>query len=167
METTAVPVTVFDSRQLSLGTGFQVLAAAQAAEAGQPMSEIRSMLEGLILRIAALDTHEFLHRSGRMNFAFSFLGTLLQIKPLMKMYSGNPTAERIRTRHAAVKRLIELLKESQPYEKVALLHSQATALLEQVRHLLPTGKILIEEINPVLGAHISRGVLGFACVSKK
>jgi DegV family protein with EDD domain len=173
-ETTVVPVTVFDSRQLSLGTGFQVLAAAQAAEAGHPMSEIRSMLEGLILRIrvfAALDTLEFLHRSGRMNFAISFLGTLLQIKPFMKMYDGNPTAERIRTRHGVVKRLIELLNEAQPYEKVALLHSQATdratALLEQVRHLLPAGDILIEEINPVLGAHIGPGVLGFACVSKK
>ena len=131
------------------------------------------MLEDLILRIhvfAAIDTLEFLHRSGRMNFAISFLGTLLQIKPFMKMYDGNPTAERIRTRQGAVKRLIELLKESQPYEKVALLHSQATdratALLQQVRHLLPTGDILIEEINPVLGAHIGPGVLGFVCISK-
>jgi DegV family protein with EDD domain len=174
LETKAVPVTVFDSRQLSLGTGFEVLAAAQAAEAGQPMSEIRSMLEELISRIrvfAALDTLEFLRRSGRMNFAISFLGTLLQIKPFMKMYNGSPTAERIRTRQGAVKRLIELLKESQPYEKVALLHSQAadraTALLEQVRHMLPAGDILIEEINPVLGAHIGPGVLGFACISKK
>lgn len=173
-ETAVIPVTVFDSRQLSLGTGFQVLAAAQAAESGQSMSEIRSILEDLILRIrvfAALDTLEFLHRSGRMNLAISFFGTLLQIKPFMKMYDGNPTAERIRTRHGAVKRLIELLKESQPYEKVALLHSQAadraTALLEQVRHLLPAGDILIEEINPVLGVHIGPGVLGFTCISKK
>jgi DegV family protein with EDD domain len=174
LETKVVPVTVFDSRQLSLGTGFEVLAAAQAAEAGQPMSEIRSMLDDLIPRIrvfAALDTLEFLRRSGRMNFAISFLGTLLQIKPFMKMYNGNPTAERIRTRQGAVKRLIELLKESQSYEKVALLHTQAadraTALLEQVRHMLPAGDILIEEINPVLGAHIGPGVLGFACISKK
>jgi DegV family protein with EDD domain len=173
-ETQVVPVTAFDSRQLSLGTGFQVLAAAQAAEAGQSMSEILSMLEGLLPRIrvfAALDTLEFLRRSGRMNFAISFLGTLLQIKPFMKMYNGNPTAERIRTRNGAVRRLIELLKESQPYEQVALLHSQAAdraaALLEQVRHLLPPGDILIEEINPVLGTHIGPGVLGFACITRK
>lgn len=173
-ETAVIPVIVFDSRQLSLGTGFQVLAAAQAAEAGRSMSEIQSMLEDLIPRIrvfAALDTLEFLHRSGRMNFAISFLGTLLQIKPFMKMYNGDPTAERIRTRQGAVKRLIELLKEEQPYEKVALLHSQAadraTALLEQVQHLLPAGDVMIEEINPVLGAHIGPGVLGFVCISKK
>jgi DegV family protein with EDD domain len=168
METMVVPVTVFDSRQLSLGTGFQVLAAAQAVEKGYPMSEIRSMLEDLTLRIrifAALDTLEFLHRSGRMNFAISFLCTQLQIKPFMKMYDGNPTAERIRTRHGAVKRLIELLKESQPYEKVALLHSQATdrvvALLEQVRRLLPTGdiKLLLSILTTVWGLRLSLYIL--------
>jgi fatty acid-binding protein DegV len=106
-----------------------------------------------------------------MNFAFSFLGTLLQIKPLMKMYSGNPTAERIRTRHAAVKRLIELLSESSPLEKVALLHSRAADraedLRQQVKLMLPAGDTLVEEINPVLGAHIGPGVIGFACISQK
>ena len=77
-EITTIPVTAFDSRQLSLGTGFQVLAAAQAAEAGCSMSEILVLLESQIVRthaFAALDTLEFLRRSGRMNFAISFLGT--------------------------------------------------------------------------------------------
>ena len=172
-EITSVPVTVFDSRQLSLGTGFQVLNAAQAAEDGHSMSEILSMLESQIARthvFAALDTLEFLRRSGRMHSALSFLGTLLQIKPFLKMYNGNPTAERIRTRNGAMKRLIELLNEAHPFEKVALLHSRAEdraqALLQQVRHLLPAGEILVEEINPVLGAHIGPGVVGFAVISK-
>jgi DegV family protein with EDD domain len=173
-ETKAVPVTAFDSRQLSLGTGFQVLAAAQAAEAGRSMSEILSLLEDLIPRIrvfAALDTLEFLQRSGRMNFAISFLGTLLHIKPIMKMYNGDPTAERIRTRERAVKRLIELLQEAGPIEKVALLHSNAAdraqALLQTVEPMLPAENILVEEINPTLGAHIGPGVTGFAVISKK
>jgi DegV family protein with EDD domain len=172
-ETTAVPVTVFDSRQLSLGTGFEVLTAAQAAAEGRSMQEILSLLEDQIPRtyvFAALDTLEFLRRSGRMNFAISFLGTLLQIKPFMKMYDGNPTAERIRTRNAAVKRLIELLKEMGPLEKVAVVHTaaedRARILLQQVRHLLPDGDIWIEEITPVIGAHVGPGVLGFACVSQ-
>ena len=174
-ETTVVPVTVFDSRQLSLGTGFEVLAAAQAAAEGRSMQEILSMLEEQISRtyvFAALDTLEFLRRSGRMNFAISFLGTLLQIKPFMKMYDGNPTAERIRTRNAAVKRLVELLKEIGPLEKVALLHSRAEdrarSLLQEVKNLLPdkNTNIMIEEITPVIGAHVGPGVLGFACISQ-
>jgi DegV family protein with EDD domain len=173
-EGTTIPVTVFDSRQLSLGTGFQVLAAAQAAEEGRSMKEILAMLESQIARthvFAALDSLEFLRRSGRMNFAVAFLGSMLQIKPFLKMYDGNPTTERIRTRKGAMKRLVELLAEETPLEKVALLHSQAPdrarALLEKVKHLLPAGDILVEEINPVLGAHIGPGVVGFVCISKQ
>lgn len=139
-ETTRLPVTVFDSRQLSLGTGFQVQAAAQAAAEGRSIAEILAMLEDQIRRtrvFAALDTLEFLKRSGRMNFAISALGTILQIKPFLKMYNGDPTAERVRTRHGAMKRLVELLHEYGPYEKVALLHSNALergqALLHEVR----------------------------------
>lgn len=173
-ETQAIPVTAFDSRQLSMGTGFQVLAAAQAAAAGRNMSEIIAMLEELITRtrtFAALDTLEFLRRSGRMNFALAFLGSLLHIKPFLKMYNGNPTAERIRTRGKAMKRLEELLKEAAPLEKVALLHSRAAdraeALKKQVKHLLPAGEIILEEINPVLGAHLGPGVIGFSVISQK
>ncbi len=173
-ETTRLPVTIFDSRQLSLGTGFQVLAAAQAAAEGRSLSEILSILEEQIRRthvFAALDTMEYLRRSGRMNFAISALGTLLQIKPFMKMYNGEPTAERVRTRKGAMKRLVELLEEYGPYEKVALLHShalqRAEALLLEVRSLLPEGDIMVEEITPVLGAHIGPGVIGFACISRE
>jgi DegV family protein with EDD domain len=172
-EITDVKVTVFDSRQLSLGTGFQVLTAAQAATEGHSMEEILSILESQISHthvFAALDTLEFLRRSGRMNFAVAFLGGLLQIKPFLKMYDGNPTAERIRTRNGAVKRLVELLEQAAPLEKVAVLHSnaeeRARALLLQVKHLLPAGEVLIEEINPVLGAHIGPGVVGFVVISK-
>jgi DegV family protein with EDD domain len=173
-QTTAIPVTVFDSRQLSLGTGFQVLAAAQAAARGASMSGILQSLEALIARIhvfAALDTLEFLRRSGRMNRAVSALGSLLRIKPLLKMHDGESTAERVRTRSGAMHRLAELLKEFSPYEQVALLHSNAAerarALLQQVNGLLPAAEVWLEEINPVLGVHIGPGVVGFACISKE
>jgi len=171
--TAKIPVTVFDSRQLSLGMGFQVQAAAEAAEAGRTMPEILALLERQIARthvFAALDTLEFMRRSGRMHFALATIGTILQIKPLLKMYDGEPTAERVRTRSGAVKRLIELLLESGPYERAAILHSaaaeRARELLEEIRNLLPSGEVWMEEINPVIGTHIGPGVIGFACISK-
>jgi DegV family protein with EDD domain len=173
-ETSLIPVTVFDSRQLSMGTGFQVLAAAQAAAEGRSMAEIVSMLEMQITRtrtFAALDTLEFLRRSGRMNFALAFLGSLLHIKPFLKMYNGNPTAERVRTRGKAMNRLIALLQAAAPLEKAAVLHSNAAdraeELKQRVQHLLPPGELIFEEINPVLGAHIGPGVVGFSVISKK
>ena len=98
------------------------------------------MLEEQITRtrtFAALDTLEFLRRSGRMNFALAFLGSLLHIKPFLKMYNGNPTAERIRTRGKAMKRLVELLEQAAPLEKVALLHSRAADRAEALQKASP------------------------------
>jgi DegV family protein with EDD domain len=173
-ETAAAPVTVFDSRQLSLGTGFEVQTAARAAKQGLTMNAILDVLNMQIARthvFAALDTLEYMRRGGRMNGAITALGDLLQIKPILKMYEGHPTAERVRTRAHALKRLKELLAECAPFEKVALVHTdaqeRAQALLEEVRGGFPEGEIWTQEINPVLGAHIGPGVIGFACISSQ
>lgn len=45
--------------------------------------------------------------------------------------------------------------------------SQQRQHRDRIKHLLPAGAIIVEEINPVLGAHVGPGVLGFACISKK
>jgi DegV family protein with EDD domain len=81
-ETTSVPVTVFDSRQLSLGTGFLVETAAKLAAAGSSIAEIQEMLDAQIKRthvFAVIDTLEFLRRSGRMNSFIANIGTLIQL----------------------------------------------------------------------------------------
>lgn len=170
--TTAVHVTAFDSRQLSLGTGFEVLAAAKAAAEGRRLPEILNMLDGLIRRThvcAALDTLEYMRRGGRMNGTLAALGNLLQIKPILKMYDGEPTAERARTRGGALRRLRELIAQHAPYKTAAVLHTgvieRGGEFLWQIKDLLPAGEIWTEEINPVLGAHIGPGVLGFAGIS--
>jgi len=173
-ETHSAPVSVMDSRQLSLGTGFLVERAAQAAAEGRSMSEIMAVLEDMIPRtyvIAALDTLEYLRRSGRMNSAVTALGTLLQMKPLLKMYNGNPTAERVRTSNGATERLVSLMSDLAPFERVAFVHSHAPAkadsLRQKVQHLLPLGEILSVEITPVLGANIGPGASGFAVVTAR
>jgi fatty acid-binding protein DegV len=66
--------------------------------------------------LAALDTLEFLQRSGRMNRVLATLGSWLQMKPLLKMYQGDPTAERVRTTEHATDRLISLLSDLVPLE---------------------------------------------------
>jgi DegV family protein with EDD domain len=174
-ETDAVPVTVFDSGQLSLGTGFLVLTAAKAVAGGRSMDEIITLLEEQISRthvFAALDTLEFLRRSGRMSRVMAGLGTALQIKPLLKMYDGNPTAERVRTRKRAIERLISLLSDLVPLEQVALVHThapdRAQDLWQRVQHLFPEGRVPFSaEVTPVIGAHIGPGAVGFACVTAR
>jgi len=172
-ESRSIPVSVLDSRQLSLGTGFLVQKAAEMAKAGSKVKEILPVLEDQIKRThvwAALNTLEFLRRSGRMNGVISSIGEFIQLKPILKMYDGVSGAERVRTRKKAVQRLVDRFKSYAPFEKVAFLHSEAgedaRALRDDVQELLPDGEIWIEVINPVLGTHIGPGVVGFASVSK-
>ncbi|MRS04618.1 DegV family protein, partial [bacterium] len=94
-ETKTIHVTVFDSKQLSLGTGFLVESAAKLALAGSSVPEIIMALNEQIERthvFAALDTLQFMHRSGRVNSLMSTIGKILQIKPILKMYDGKASA---------------------------------------------------------------------------
>jgi DegV family protein with EDD domain len=173
-EIKSIPVTVFDSRQLSLGTGFLVETAARLAQTGHPLDEILAALDDQIKRsyvFAALDTLKFLRRSGRVNRVMSGLGSLLQLKPIMKMYDGKPDAERVRTQKRALQRVIDLLEEKGSLERVAILHTHAPARVEELRrqaaHLLPAGEILAMDITPVIGAHIGPCAAGFAVVTEK
>jgi DegV family protein with EDD domain len=170
-QTDALPVTVLDSRQLSLGTGFLVEAAAEAANRGHSMEEILALLDDQIARthvFAALDTLEFLRRSGRMNRIVFGLGSLLQIKPLLTMYDGQPGSERVRTRKRADLRVIEMLREKAPFERVALVHTHSPQRAAELRQLagdlLPEGDLTSVDITPVIGAHIGPGAAGFACI---
>lgn len=173
-ETTTIPVTVFDSRQLSLGMGFLVQTAAELAKAGHSVKEILEKLEEQVKRTyvsAALDTLKFLRRSGRMNGVVSTIGELLDLKPILKMYDGVSGIEKVRTQKNAIKRLSQMIKSHGPFEKLALLYSGSVTnvqlLMAEIRESLPETDTWIEIINPVLGAHLGPGVFGFAGVSKQ
>ncbi len=170
-----IPVTVYDSDQLSLGTGFQALKASQAADQGLSMPEILALIREQSSRshvFAALDTLEFLKRGGRMNSVMASLGSLLQVKPILTMHAGNPGAERVRTKDRAIQRLLEMVEQLGPLEEIALVHTNspqaADALWQDARHLFP-GKEqpLSVDVTPVLGAHLGPGAVGFTCISQK
>jgi DegV family protein with EDD domain len=171
-ETTSVPVTVFDSQQLSLGTGFLVEMAAKMAAAGSSTVEILEVLNAQIKRshvFAVLDTLEFLKRSGRMNKYMAGFATLLQIKPILTMYNGKPGSEKVRMHNRAMKRLVEMLAAVGPLERIAIVHTHAPAeriaeLRSLAAQLLPDGDIQTADLTPVIGAHIGPGALGFAVV---
>jgi DegV family protein with EDD domain len=118
---------------------------------------------------AALDTLEFLKRSGRMNRWMSNLGSLLQIKPILTMHNGQPGNEKVRTREKAMKRIVEMLEAVGRIERVALVHTNAPDRLADLRklasRLLPKGDLMTEDITPVIGAHIGPGAAGFAVVT--
>jgi DegV family protein with EDD domain len=170
----SVPVTVFDSRQLSLGTGFLVETAAKLAAAGRSIGEIMAVLDEQIQRshvFAALDTLEFLRRSGRMNRFIAGFGTLLKLKPILTMYDGKPGTERVRTRERATQRLLEMLRDVGMLERAAIVHTHApdrvAELRAQAAHLLPSDDILTADITPVIGAHLGPGMVGFVVIGSR
>lgn len=173
-DTTTLPVTVLDSQSLSMGTGFLVQKAAELAMEGLRVDEILPVLEDQIKRThvwAALNTLKYLKKSGRMNGIVSTIGDFLQIKPILKMHNGISDVEKEKTNKKAIKRLIEKLEFFSPFEKLALLHSgaidQVHAIQEKIIDILPEKKIIIGIVNPVLGAHLGPGIVGFACVKKE
>ncbi len=173
-ETSTVPVTVFDSQQLSLGTGFLVETAAKMAADGCKIPEILAALNDQIKRshvFAVLDTLEFLKRSGRMNKYVASLGTLLQLKPILTMHNGKPGTERVRTRERATRRLLEFLQGVGRLERLAIVHTHAPERVAELRSViaqyLPSDDSLAVDITPVIGSHIGPGAFGFAAISAR
>ncbi len=173
-EMRGLPVEVVDSRQLTLGMGFVVLAAARMAQAGRTAAEIAIALPDAIRRtyvFGALDTAEYLRRGGRLSRLQASLSGLLQIKPVVTVYNGQITLERVRTRSASMARLVKLVEELGPLEELGIAHTHApdrvTALAEMGRHLFPHGQPeLCVEVTPVLGVHFGPGAVGFMAVSR-
>jgi DegV family protein with EDD domain len=167
-----VEITLIDSGQVSMGLGWLVISAAQAAQEGQPLAQIVALVEDTRPRVrvfAALDTLEYLRKGGRVGKTVAALGTLLNIKPLVEVRdSAVLPLERVRTRRRSIQRLIELVAELGPLEELAVLHTnalqEAQRLAEEISFLHPLERILIVEAGVIIGTHAGPNGLGVACV---
>ena len=171
-------VTIVDSGSLSLGLGFQVLAAAESAASDSSIEAALSSLTDTRRRLhlsAALDTMDFLRRSGRVPAAITMLGGALSIKPMVELTDGQiKPIGAVRTTSQADARMASFLKLGLPLERLAILHTGAetrarnflTRLMEEHRMSLPRD-ILIVNVTTVIGAHVGPNGLGFASVRAK
>ena len=168
-------ITIVDSLSLSMGLGFQVLAAAEAAENGlqAALDAIESSRNRLKL-YAALDTLENLKRSGRVNGAVAALGGLLSIKPLIELTGGDVKAVgAVRTTKQANERILNLLLQRGELERLAILHTGAelrakeflNTIMQQAGRSMPRD-ILMVNVTSVIGTHVGPNGLGFVSVRK-
>lgn len=163
-------VKVIDSENLSLGLGFQVLAAAQAAIT-QPLDGILSVVKDVRSRarlVAMLDTLEYVHRSGRVSWARAQIGALLRIKPFLEIKDGVVLSiGKARTRKNGIQRLRKMLLDLGPLEQLAILHSNAEAdareLLAEMTPRVPTRPLLVY-VTTVIGTHVGPNGLGFVAI---
>ena len=162
-------VHVVDSRSACGGQGLMTLAAAAAARAGASGAEVadqaRQARDKLKLWFA-IDTLEFLRRGGRIGGAQAWLGSALQIKPILTVESEITPIERVRTSRRAFERLVALLEECARDGADAWMvqHIQAPEeaerLAERGKELFGQDPINFSEIGPVIGAHVGPGLLG-------
>lgn len=168
-------ITCVDSTSLSLGLGFQVLAAAEAAELGlQAALEAIDSTKKRLHVYAALDTMENLKRSGRVPAVISMLGSLLNVKPLIELVNGQvKPLGAARTTTQANGRMLDLLLQDGELERLAVLHTGAekrareflNELMQQASQSVPRD-ILMVNVTTVIGTHVGPNGLGFAAVRK-
>jgi DegV family protein with EDD domain len=173
-EVPELTVHVVDSGQLSMGLGFMVMAAAEAAAAGCGAQEILAMLAEMRKRVvvyAVLDSLEYVHRGGRVGWAQTMMAQLLRIKPIIRVYEGVVSnLARVRTRSKAVMRLEQLVGDWGPLERLAVLHTLAPELqgfVDRMAKLKPLKDIVTTTATTIIGAHVGPGALGVAAVSAK
>lgn len=164
-------VHVLDSGQLSLGLGFQVIAAAEAVARDAVIGEILDLVESIKQRVrvmALLDTMEFLRRSGRVSWAKAMVGGLLNLKPMIELRFGLvKRIGQVRTRSQGIQQLIENIQKWGPHERMAILHTNAEVaarqLLEDLNPHL-SHPALVVNVTTVIGTHVGPNGLGFAVV---
>jgi DegV family protein with EDD domain len=143
-------IQLVDSLSASMAMGFQVLSAAHMAASGGTLADCKAVTENARANSGVyfvLSTLEFLHRGGRIGGAQAFMGTMLNLKPLLELRDGRIEAvERVRTLSKATDRLLDLVearlaKETGPIRLCAI-HANAPAegnqLLEKAVKRFPT-----------------------------
>jgi len=168
-------VTCVDSGSLSLGVGFQVLAAVEAAEFGlESILDAISSTRKQLQVSAALDTMEYLKRSGRVPAVVARLGGLFSIKPLIELLDGvvKPIGA-VRTTGQADEGILNLLLKEGELKRLAVLHTNAdqrarkllSEMMSRVPHHVPR-EILFVNVTAVIGTHLGPNGVGFAAVRK-
>jgi DegV family protein with EDD domain len=166
-------VNVVDSQSVAMALGFQVLAVARALEDGASLKDAIALAEksyqytGVFF---AVDTLEFLHRGGRIGGAQRFLGTMLNMKPILAIQDGRVEGiERIRTKNKAQDRVLELTIEKvagRTPVHLATLHANAAedakALLARAEQALNPVESIFTEVSPTVGTHAGPGTVGLA-----
>lgn len=173
MEAAGRKVTVIDSNSTAMALGFQVLTVARAAQDGANLKDCLALAEkarestGVFF---AVDTLEFLHRGGRIGGAQRFLGTLLNMKPILAVQDGRVEGlERVRTKNKTHERVLELVLENTRGKspvRIATLHANAPEdarnLLAKAEKELSPAESIFAEVSPVVANHAGPGTVGLA-----
>ena len=163
-------IELIDSQLASIPLGLAVLDAAVTASMGGSLQEVAEKVRqglGLHHGLFALDTLEYLQKGGRIGKASAFLGSILHVKPILKLQDGEAhPVERPRNRERAMRRLVELASELAPVRRLAVIYStdpdRMATLKQDLTELLPADQIIEARFGSTLGTYIGPDALGVA-----
>jgi DegV family protein with EDD domain len=166
-------IEVIDSNATAMAMGFVVLAAARAAEASQPVEAVVQAARDAIPHVGVVftvETLQFLRRGGRIGGAAAFVGSLLDMKPILDLRDGRvEPIERVRTKRKAVDRVLDIIVERASGKspiRLATLHAnapeEAAALLEKAKQRLGATEAIMCEVSPTVATHTGPGTVGLA-----
>lgn len=169
----AEKITIIDSNSTAMAMGFQILNAARAAENGASVADCKALVEKAREHTGvyfAVDTLEFLHRGGRIGGGQRFIGSALNLKPILAVKDGRVEAEdRVRTKSKALDRVLELVREQVKGKSnihLATLHAnaeqEARDLLAKASKELNAIESILSSVSPVVGTHAGPGTVGLA-----
>lgn len=166
-------VEFIDSETTAMAMGFMVLTVARAAVDGASLADCKALAEksrGYVGVYLTVETLEFLHRGGRIGGAQRFLGTALNLKPILTIEGGRvEPVERVRTRGKALDRVVELVAEKCAGKSpvhMATLHADSEAdakiMLDKITPLVHPVESVFAAVSPAVGANAGPGTVGLA-----
>jgi DegV family protein with EDD domain len=166
-------VFVIDSQQVSMGTGWLVIHAAELLRNGLPVAEVLSALHTMrerTLVLGVLNSLDHLQRSGRIGRFTRHMADLMKIKPLIAFERGEARLiARVRTYWRAIEHMVARVDEQQPLARLALLHSRAedeviARLHDSLLAFVGQQELPVIDVGAVFATHIGPGGLGVAIV---
>ena len=172
-------ITIVDSKSASLGEGLLAYYANEMLKAGASKDEVVSWLETNKLKMNhwfTVDDLGHLKRGGRLSGTAAFLGTLLDIKPVLKVDDEGRLIpiSKVKGRKKSIKTLFEMLQENitAPEEQViAISHGDCIEDAEYLKEMIlkeyNVKDVIINHVGPVIGAHTGPGVVALFFMGEK
>jgi DegV family protein with EDD domain len=170
---------ILNSLQASMPLAIMALMTSDAALKGATLLECKNLAIDISERIQTLfvvDTLEFLHKGGRIGAAARFLGTALNLKPILKLQNGAiQPLEKVRTFKKAIKRVFEIAEEDLGkqgrMEYLGVLSANSSKLSDEIaataRQRFKIKNEFVGEISPVIGTHTGPGTVGLVYLPEK
>lgn len=168
-----IPIEMIDSESASLVMGMSIMKAAEEAQQGLELAEIKANLLDRLSRTRVffvLATLEYLKRGGRISGTQALLGNMLSIKPILTFKNGAIVLlERPRTRGKAYARIAQMVGEFKNPEEMVVVASDESVGQQLVQTLQPVhpGDIPIYKLGAVVGTYAGPGTAGVAFITAR